>query len=198
MNSRIRARRIALATITTVPLLTAAALVPLRLQPETKVWVEGGSTVRDWSCKATQVSGAVRGEGSLAITDLQQTVRGAEITIPVKALECGNGTMNEHLRKALRTSESPTIRFQLSGHRISTTSAAEGVAKLNGRLEIAGQEKPVVVDATVRSEGPSAVRVTGGKEILMSEFGVKPPTLMMGTLKVKDRVVIKFDVLLKS
>jgi hypothetical protein len=31
----------------------------------------------------------------------------------------------------------------------------------------------------------------------MSEFGVRPPTLMMGTLKVRDRVVVNFDVVLK-
>lgn len=198
MNSRIGIRRIVLATIGTVPLLAVAALPALRLEPETKIWVEGGSTVRNWSCKATQVGGAVQGEGSVAIGDLQQTVRGAEITVPVKALECGNGTMNEHLRKALKGSDSPTIRFQLSTHKISATSAAEGVAKLNGRMQIAGEVKPVVIDATVRSEGAGAVRVTGSKEILMSEFGVKPPTLMMGTMRVKDRVVVSFDVLLRS
>ena len=32
----------------------------------------------------------------------------------------------------------------------------------------------------------------------MSEFGVRAPTLMMGTLKVHDRVVVNFDVVLKQ
>jgi hypothetical protein len=32
----------------------------------------------------------------------------------------------------------------------------------------------------------------------MSEYGVKAPTLMMGTMKVRDRVVVHFDIVLKQ
>jgi hypothetical protein len=31
----------------------------------------------------------------------------------------------------------------------------------------------------------------------MTDFGVRPPTLMMGTMKVHDPVTVHFDVLLK-
>ena len=55
----------------------------------------------------------------------------------------------------------------------------------------------MTIDATIASEADGALRVKGSKEILMSDFGVRPPTLMMGTLKVRDRVVVNFDVVLK-
>jgi hypothetical protein len=32
----------------------------------------------------------------------------------------------------------------------------------------------------------------------MTEFGLKPPTLMLGTLKVDERVKVGFDVVLKD
>ena len=195
MNGR---ARLAMTLIGITPLIAASAAPAVRLQPESKVSVTGGSTVRDWSCSAAQVSGVIEGEGGLAIGQLEQTIRGAEITIPVRGLECGNGTMNEHLRKALKSTDNPTIRFELSGHRVTAASDAEGVVRMTGKLQIAGQEKAVQIDATARRDANGTLRVSGSEEILMSEFGVKPPTLMMGTLKVKDRVVVRFDVALKS
>jgi hypothetical protein len=32
----------------------------------------------------------------------------------------------------------------------------------------------------------------------MTEYGLKPPSLMMGTMKVKDAVQVHFDLLLKG
>jgi hypothetical protein len=32
----------------------------------------------------------------------------------------------------------------------------------------------------------------------MTEFGVKPPTLMLGTMKVGDKVKVGFDLYLKN
>jgi hypothetical protein len=32
----------------------------------------------------------------------------------------------------------------------------------------------------------------------MTEYGLKPPSLMMGTMKVKDAVKVHFDLLLKA
>ena len=35
-------------------------------------------------------------------------------------------------------------------------------------------------------------------EFAMTEFGVKPPTLMLGTMKVGDRVKVSFDLYVKD
>jgi hypothetical protein len=40
--------------------------------------------------------------------------------------------------------------------------------------------------------------VKGSHEIRMKEYGLKPPTLMLGTLKVDERVKVSFDLLLKD
>jgi hypothetical protein len=31
----------------------------------------------------------------------------------------------------------------------------------------------------------------------MSEFGVKPPTLMLGAIKVKDKIVVGYDIVIR-
>ena len=36
----------------------------------------------------------------------------------------------------------------------------------------------------------------GARAIKMSEYGVKPPTLILGTMKVRDQVTVSFDLVL--
>jgi hypothetical protein len=53
------------------------------------------------------------------------------------------------------------------------------------------------IDAIATPADNGGLRVKGSKEFLMSEFGVKPPSLMLGTMKVRDKVKVNFDVVLR-
>jgi hypothetical protein len=35
--------------------------------------------------------------------------------------------------------------------------------------------------------------VSGTRDLLMTEFGIKPPTMFMGMLKTDDKITIKFE-----
>ena len=69
--------------------------------------------------------------------------------------------------------------------------------RLRELLTLGGVEKPVVVIAKAREEN-GMLRVSGTQKVEMSDFGLKPPTLMMGTLKVGNEVTVGFDLLLKN
>ena len=158
------------------------------LEPTSKVWVEGGSTVRGWKCNAEDMTSALVLNGN---ADLATLVDDAEVTIPIAKLNCGNTTMNDHMRKALKATQNPNIVFDLASYKIEDSKAT-----LLGTLQIAGTTKQIEIPGTVQREG-SLVRVKASKQILMSEWGVKPPSLMLGTMKVKDNVTVGFDVTLK-
>ncbi|HEY8468979.1 MAG TPA: hypothetical protein VIL18_05020, partial [Longimicrobiales bacterium] len=75
----------------------------LTIQPESRLWIEGTSTVRDYRCDATRVDGVVEldpARPSIAVADLQQSVRAVRLDIAVADLDCRNNTMNDHMRKA--------------------------------------------------------------------------------------------------
>jgi polyisoprenoid-binding protein YceI len=195
MRTRLFGRLALMAIVVPAGIAWTADRAGLALQPESKLWVEGTSSVRSYTCRAARVDGSVAtqaGSTSLAIADLEKTVKSAEVSVSVAGLECGNGTMNGHLRKALKSDTSPKISYRISSYDV----AADGKIKLNGTLEIAGTEKPVSIDAVASSEA-GRLRVKGSKQIRMTDFGVRPPTLMMGTMKVHDPVTVHFDVLLK-
>ena len=173
--------------IIAVPALLAAA-VPLSFQPGSKVWVSGTSTVRSWRCESTQVGGNAQAGG----TQLSQVSQGSgEITIPLSTLDCRNGTMNGHMRNALKASDNPTIRFRAT----SVAVSADGAARMTGPLTIAGQTREVTINGTAASQS-GRLRVTGTRQLNMTDFGVQPPRLMAGTMRVNPAVTIGFDVVL--
>ena len=44
--------------------------------------------------------------------------------------------------------------------------------------------------------GGNRFHVTGTVPLLMSQYGIRPPTAMMGTMRTRDAVTIRFDVTL--
>ena len=176
-----------------------AATGPITLQPESRLWINGTSTVRAFECKAGAIEAKVESPSADAIAALlagEKAVTKATITVPAEQLECGNGTMNEHMKKALKVKDNPTIEFTVGSYTLA--KSAEGMqAQLDGTLTLGGVTKPVTISALGKREG-DALRVTGSYEVRMTEYGLKPPTLMLGTLKVNERVKVSFDLLLKN
>lgn len=187
-------KRLVLGALLVAPALAAAALAPLSLQPGSRVWVDGTSTTRSWHCESTRAEGSA----AAATTELAQLSRAgrAEITVPVATLDCRNNTMNGHMRNALKADQAPEIRFRASSVQVTPTSADAGTAEMQGTLTIAGADRPVTINGTVAREN-GQIRVRGSKRITMTEWGVRPPSLMLGTMKVNPAATVGFDVVLK-
>lgn len=171
----------------------------LALQPQSKLWVEGTSTVRSWSCQAGDVRATVDASGTNAVARLmtgEKSVQTVNVVLSSEKMDCGNGTMNEHMRKALKTSDTPTIAFKVTSYDLA--KEPNGVSgTLTGTLSLGGVTKTIAVPATgVMTDG--ALHVTGAYELAMSDYNLQPPSLMFGRIKVRDKVTVKFDLLLKS
>ena len=63
-----------------------------------------------------------------------------------------------------------------------------------GRMQIRGQERPMVVPSRVRFKDDKLVWVRGEAQLRMSDFGIDPPARML--VKVGDALLVSFDVLL--
>jgi polyisoprenoid-binding protein YceI len=175
-----------------------AAGEPLSLEPQSRLWIDGKSTVRKFSCKAPVFSVDVdASQGAVsAVLAGTKAVRAVTLNVPTAKMECGNGTMNEHMLKALKAKDAPTIEFKLTGYDVAKGGA--GVqGNLAGTLTLGGQTRPISVTAQAAAGPNGALQVTGAYDLTMTEFGLKPPSLMMGTMKVDPVVTVNFDLLLK-
>ncbi len=160
----------------------------LNLSKESKLWIDGTSTMKSFSCSATKIDVSVISEPGSAPSDLVQS---ASLVVPVASLDCRNGTMNSHMKKALKADANPQIFWKMSSYSVTGTDVT-----MKGRLSIAGTEKPFELKATGNAESDGTVRVKGSTKFKMSEYGVKPPSLMMGSMKVGDPVTVSFDLVL--
>jgi hypothetical protein len=174
----------------------------LTLQPESRLWVQGTSNVRPFECEATKLDVQVEaGESGAArrIVAGEKAIRTVTVTVPAKSLDCdkGNKKMNEHMLKAIKADENPSIEFRLSSYDLARDSAGTR-AVLTGTLKLGGAEKPITITAVTKSGTDGVLHVTGAYDLRMTDYGLKPPKLMLGAFKVNDPVKVNFDLLLKE
>ena len=171
----------------------------LVLQPQSRLWIDGTSSIRSFSCKAGEVSATIEAVGPNAISQLltgEKGVKTVSVAVPAERLDCGNGTMNEHMRKAIKLTEHKSIEFRLADYDV--TRNADGVAgTINGSLFLGGITKPITLKAEGKQEA-GMLHITGSYDLDMTEYGLKPPTLMFGRIKVGKTVKVNYDLLLKS
>ena len=193
------------AAVALVMLFPALAAAPRRdpaldVQPESRLWVAGTSTVRAFQCQAGAFDAKVESSGADAVAAVlagEKAVSTVEVTVPAEKLDCRNGTMNEHMRKAIKAKEFPTVVFRATSYDLARTSESVGVT-LNGSLTLGGVEKAITVQAQAKPGADGALIVAGTRQVRMSEFGLKPPTLMLGTMRVDEKITVGFEVVLKN
>lgn len=199
----IRTELLVLTAALTVSMATqlAAQNASMTVRPESKVTLAGGSNVHDWSCKSSAFQATIEMDlayQTLPMTELTKPIRKVAVTIPVKSLKCGKGKMDENMYKALREPEFPEIKYELASYEVDAarTTRDSFVAKTVGDLTVAGTTVRVEIPITaLRKEGGSMTG-EGTLNMKMTDFGIKPPVALLGTLRTKNEITISFNVLL--
>jgi polyisoprenoid-binding protein YceI len=88
--------------------------------------------------------------------------------------------------RSLDAKKFPTIRFVAD-----SITATDSGYRLQGTLEIHGTSRPQTVDLSVTDEGDYWT-LSADTPVLQTAFGVKPFSLLMGSLKVADEVTVRF------
>lgn len=171
--------------------------IRLQLQPGSEISFTGTSTVHGFSCKTTQFDAQLSVDPAYAtnLADLARPIGAVNVTIPVGSLDCGNKGLQNNMLKALKADQHATITFRLDTYEIDAATRTETAftAQAAGALRIAGRERPIQLRVRGERHPDGAVRARGERDLLMSDFGIRPPTMMLGAVKTGDRVVVKFD-----
>jgi polyisoprenoid-binding protein YceI len=165
--------------------------VDLALQPGSVVSFDGDSTLHPFSAKSEQL-GAKTEVDTKATNPASDVLHSAalkqfELTIPVESLKSKETKLDKNMYKALNAAECPDIRFKMSGYEVQGTTV-----HAKGTLQIACKEQPVVLEGVAETTN-NVLMVHGKYPLKMTGYGVKPPTMMMGAIKVKDDVVVRYD-----
>jgi hypothetical protein len=170
---------------------TASAAETGDLNLENRVTVEGTATLYgEWSCSGPAEVQAIPGKALAPVPGFPNGIVRAVVEVPVAELECGDGSMNEHLRKALKEKDFPKILFQMDRYDIS----GDGYnAMAFGKFSLSGETKPIKLHVALRSVSNEGIYASGKFPVKMKEYGVKPPSRLFGALKVSNEVTVSFN-----
>jgi polyisoprenoid-binding protein YceI len=174
-------------------------VMPLRLavRPDSRLWLEGSSNVRDWRCDATSLDASVDvDDAMLPVTSAAIRIRRVQVRVPTHALTCGRSQMDHIMYKALHVDDAPECR-QIVGRFevVSTEAGPRPTLVMQGTLRIAGRERVVRMPVELEEQPDGTVRAQGALPILMTDYGISPPTALFGVLRTENRIVVKFDLL---
>ena len=196
-----------LAAIAALAPIARAADVSLALQPGSELWLTGTSTMHAYESKASKLTvafshDAAKWEAALprgeAIEKLirDHGVTGIALTVPVTGLKSGKDGLDKNMYKTLLAEKHPEIRFAMASYAVADGGKpGEMAITAKGKVTVAGAERDVEMKATALREG-DVVRLRGEVPLKMTQFGIKPPTMMMGAMKTGDPVVIHYDLLI--
>ena len=148
--------------------------------------VSGTSTVRGWTCSVTG-SARVTVGSSTPVRGLADGVQVATLTVPVDDFVCPDEEMIEHLLEAMRADEFPEITFRLEGYEGNSQGAVT-----TGALTILNATEEVSFPLSLTPSG-SGVQIEGELALDMTTYGVEPPVVMLGLLRVRPRIRIQFS-----
>jgi polyisoprenoid-binding protein YceI len=192
-------------TLLTIAALTATAAtasaqsssaIRLRLDPASEVIVEGTSSMHAWHCKTNKLNAYVDVDPGYTkdLTKVTRPIAAVQVNIVVKTLSCGNGQMDKNMYSTLKADENQVIRYTLSGYDLlnGTVAPTSFAAKTNGTLTIAGQTKPIEMKISAERTSDGKAVAQGVQTLLLTDFGITPPSFMFGALKVGNEVTVKF------
>lgn len=189
---------LALTALCTFAGSASAQSIRLAVAPESKLWIEGGSNLHGWSCKASSIDAMIDVDEAFLKSNSPTLLKKVQVKVPVRNLKCGHGGMDNNLYKALKADDAPDISYILGTFDVVPGASDAFTVKSVGTLKIAGTEKTVNMDVTASKQPDGSLRAEGELPLLMTDFGVKPPTAMLGTLRTDNKVTVKFTLLVGS
>jgi hypothetical protein len=176
---------------------TATLRLPVRA--DSKLWLEGSSNVRDWTCTATAIEALIAVDAaSVDSRDndaIAKSLRGVDVIVPVRMLKCGDRHMEANMYDALKAPKPPAIGYIIADFEILPSLAGDDLTvEAVGKMSVAGAERPVRMTVKTERLADGTRRARGTVPIRMTDFGIVPPRPWFGVLRTADKVLIQFEV----
>ncbi|MEZ4875308.1 MAG: YceI family protein [Flavobacteriaceae bacterium] len=151
--------------------------------------IKGTSSLHDWEMVSESFSGTM----NMDVSSEALSINEIKVSVGVTSLKSGKRIMDNKCYDALKKESHPTITYQFKKiSSVSATGSGNYKANVSGTLTIAGTSKTVSIDVTI-SKTNNTIVIKGEKPLKMTDFGVEPPTALLGTLKTGDDITIVFN-----
>ena len=159
-----------------------------RINPKTSTMTIFGTTnVHDFKTKVEQIKGEL-------VVDNSKKIQTLNVEVPVRSIKSGEKGMDNKTYEAFNDKKYPTISFQLVEVTSLLIKGDDISATVTGNLTMAGTTKRISFKTTGKNTKPGAYEFKGSIALKMTEYKMKPPTAMLGVMKVGDAITLKYDI----
>jgi polyisoprenoid-binding protein YceI len=152
----------------------------------TTMAIKGTSNLHEWESAVQTINGDLI--ATIEATELKQVSK-VSLTIPVSSIKSGKSIMDSKTYDALKNEKFPTITFNSTTITLTATNVITAV----GQLSLAGVSKPETIKGIWSVSAAGLITIKGVFKMKMTDFDIKPPTAVLGTLKTGDEVEIDFQ-----
>jgi polyisoprenoid-binding protein YceI len=155
------------------------------------VRIHGTFSIHDWSETIGKVSGELVGTANGDGSALVQSIR---IVMQVRSIKGDMGSvMNNRTYKALKGDADPEVTFLLTGPvELNRIGAGSKAVSVRGTLTLAGVTRAVVMSVISFTSAHGIMAVEGEQNISMTDFGIRPPSALFGTMVASPEITIYF------
>ncbi|EKD31041.1 MAG: YceI family protein [uncultured bacterium] len=153
-----------------------------------KITIMGTSTIHDWESKTEQITGEFEMNNTSEIQSLT-------VKIPVVSIKSGDRLMDKKTYEAFKSDKFPVITFLLSEPATPVVTNSDVHVTLTGNLIVSGVTKKITFKSTGKKTSAGGYQLTGSVPLKMTDFKIKPPTALFGTIRSGDAITIKLDII---
>jgi hypothetical protein len=169
--------------------LRAQVIYKLSSSKDNVIKVAGKSNVHDWTmigenpvCEAS--FGPVSADG------VPKSLGSLNFSVKAKNLKSESESMNNRTYKA--------IDFKLREASITPLQKNKFSVNATGTLTIAGVSKVINLVVSGEVKADNTIVCTGQEKIKLTDYGIQPPSFMLGAMKVGNELTILFTLNLKK
>ncbi len=163
--------------------LAATAQVQYKLDSKaSSIQVKGTSTIHDWEMNAEALSSSFTLQEDQSLEKLTS----GSFAVDVASIKSDKNIMNKKTWEALKEKKFPQIKAKLLQVKQNVNSG-----NVQMELTIAGKTQKIADDFQL-TIGNGTIKIEGILDLKMTDFGIDPPTAMMGTIKTGDEITVVY------
>ncbi|MEO8147734.1 MAG: YceI family protein [Bacteroidia bacterium] len=159
-----------------------------------KATVNGTSNLHDWESEITKIE--CKGTFQ-SVNNTLKTIKNVFVKIAVEGIKSKEGKiMDNKTYDAFNADKNPFITYIFSSAQVKTDAMRSVTIEASGNLTMAGTTKLVSITAKGKVLANGDLQLSGSKKLKMTEYKMKPPSAVLGTIKVGDEITVNFELVL--
>ncbi|MBP3191808.1 YceI family protein [Natronogracilivirga saccharolytica] len=181
---------------------TQASAQTFTISDESHMYIYGSANVTDWDAEVKTINGEItinNPEGKDWSEAEASWFESVTVSIPVGDIDADSRRMNRNMHEYLKEDDYPEITYNLvEAEELASLDNPGYKLTVKGNISAAGASHEIVHDVEIAEQENGRLVISGSQDLKMSDFGIEPPTAMLGSVRARDEMTIEFELILEK